>query len=104
MADGAGIPAVAAPQRAPPGCQRVKRGCLASVHERSLPLSSDEVTARDTFQRLRVRYAPYANAITELLLCDLGSYQPDPLPGRPRRVMQWVHWRGTRLHPPGIGR
>src|SRR4051812_31823792 len=55
---------------------------IAQLRQAGLPLSSDEVTARDTFQRLRVRYAPYANAITELLLCDLGSYQPDPLPGR----------------------
>jgi hypothetical protein len=70
---------------------------IAQLRDAGLPVIRDDVAARDAFHQLRVRYAPYANAITEFLLCDLGSYHPGPLPPQPRpgHVARWLHRPGT---------
>jgi hypothetical protein len=47
-------------------------GTIGKVRKAGLPMETDEDTAQAEFQRLRVQYAPFANAIVEQLLCDLG--------------------------------
>jgi hypothetical protein len=46
-------------------------GTISKVRQAGLPMETDEDTAQAEFQRLRVQYAPFANAIVERLLCDL---------------------------------
>jgi hypothetical protein len=45
-------------------------GTISSVRKAGLPMETDEDAAQAAFQRLRVQYAPFANAIVERLLCD----------------------------------
>jgi hypothetical protein len=46
-------------------------GTIGKVRKAGLPMETDEDSAQAEFQRLRVQYAPFANAIVEHLLCDL---------------------------------
>jgi len=46
---------------------------MAKVRAAGVPLRLGEAEAQVVFQRLRVQYAPYANAIAERLSCDLGG-------------------------------
>jgi len=48
-------------------------GTMAQVRASGVPLGQSEAAAQVVFQRLRVQYAPYANAIAERLCCDLGA-------------------------------
>lgn len=47
-------------------------GTIAKVRDAGLPLTLTESEAQEVFQRLRVQYAPYADAIAERLSCDLA--------------------------------
>lgn len=48
-------------------------GTLENVRDAGLPMTRSEAAAQEEFQRLRIQYAPFANAIAERLLCDLGA-------------------------------
>ncbi len=48
-------------------------GTFAKMRDAGLPLVRGEAEAQAAFQRLRVEYAPYANAIADRLCCDLAE-------------------------------
>lgn len=48
-------------------------GTIAKVRDAGLPLELSEDQAQASFQRIRVQYAPFANAIAERLFCDFAA-------------------------------
>lgn len=48
------------------------KGAIAKVREVGLPLDVSEESAHAEFHRLRIQYAPFANAVAERLHCDLA--------------------------------
>lgn len=64
-------------------------GTLSKVREAGLPMEVDEDAAQTAFQRLRVQYAPFANAIIERLLSDLEPRDQ----GQFRRNNEWRNER-----------
>ncbi len=52
-------------------------GAIAKMREVGLPLHVSEESAHAEFHRLRVQYAPFANAVAERLHCDLAAEAGD---------------------------